>query len=719
MPASLFHENSEQINQNIQNSNVNNVNGLEEQRALQLALELSMLGLMNDEDSHLNAAIDAEARLKKSQNTTECVPVPSSEHVAEIVGRQGCKIKALRAKTNAYIKTPVRGEEPVFVVTGRKEDVNSAKREILSAADHFSQIRAQRKNTLVGANGSANGLTSNICNATGQCTIQVRVPYRVVGLVVGPKGATIKRIQQQTSTYIITPSREKEPMFEVTGLPDNVQTARKEIEAHIAIRTGDVIDSGSSGNGSSQADDLDTRDYLNNSPQQFGSFVEQLYGNVNSNGSNSGGPNSANVAAKLNNIQNLNGLQLLTQSSQTNNGGSGASFNHHNIFAAQSSLSNGGGHSSNGLSSLYSKANGLENSFSPFALNALAGATNNKSPDIVESHSMFSNFGVDALARTNLLTHSTSQNNGAPNTLNGFSSGNSSSASSNGNLNTSNILNNLCNGSGLSMLNLQNAKNLLNVNSKFADIYSQLLANGNSNVSNAPSNQLLQQQHSISNAAAAVVNQLNLSNGLAQLSNNSNGHHSVNGVSAANAQQQSNGSNLNSSNNGHLANGGNSYNVNSLYERDEGLGDSPTFDSIAAANLASLTNSLAAQIANVNTSTSSTSSQSSGLGSSNGLITNGNSSSASSVNSTTSANGVSLWPDFSGSPTSGSPSATSSMSNSNNSTTNNGSPTSTVPPCSNLVNSSSTSPNAFDSSQSSPNSALSTSIITAQQVSRA
>ena len=53
----------------------------------------------------------------------------------------GCKIKALRAKTNTYIKTPVRGEEPVFVVTGRKEDVGLAKREILSAADHFSQVQ--------------------------------------------------------------------------------------------------------------------------------------------------------------------------------------------------------------------------------------------------------------------------------------------------------------------------------------------------------------------------------------------------------------------------------------------------------------------------------------------------------------------------------------------------------------------------------------------------
>jgi RNA-binding protein MEX3 len=124
------------------------------------------------------------------------------------------------------------------VVTGRKEDVASAKREILSAAEHFSQIRAQRKNNLTGTAGGP-GPNAHI---PGQTTIQVRVPYRVVGLVVGPKGATIKRIQQQTNTYIITPSRDKEPIFEVTGLPDSVETAKKEIEAHIAMRTGGVID---------------------------------------------------------------------------------------------------------------------------------------------------------------------------------------------------------------------------------------------------------------------------------------------------------------------------------------------------------------------------------------------------------------------------------------------------------------------------------------------
>lgn len=154
----------------------------------------------------------------------------------------GCKIKALRAKTNTYIKTPVRGEEPVFVVTGRKDDVQAAKREILSAAEHFSQIRASRRNSSV-SSITSNGMSGPPSpNAPGQVTIQVRVPYRVVGLVVGPKGATIKRIQQQTQTYIVTPSRDKEPVFEVSGLPENVDKARHEIESHIALRTGGLID---------------------------------------------------------------------------------------------------------------------------------------------------------------------------------------------------------------------------------------------------------------------------------------------------------------------------------------------------------------------------------------------------------------------------------------------------------------------------------------------
>ncbi|KAM7015240.1 RNA-binding protein MEX3B [Tautogolabrus adspersus] len=225
MPSSVFSDNSVQGG------------ALDDQRALQIALDqLSLLGLDNEE----NPLFDNQDSRKKSVNMTECVPVPSSEHVAEIVGRQGCKIKALRAKTNTYIKTPVRGEEPLFLVTGRREDVAMARREIISAAEHFSMIRASRnKNTSLNQSGTP---VPGPPNLPGQTTIQVRVPYRVVGLVVGPKGATIKRIQQQTHTYIVTPSRDKEPVFEVTGMPENVDRAREEIEAHITMRTGGLIE---------------------------------------------------------------------------------------------------------------------------------------------------------------------------------------------------------------------------------------------------------------------------------------------------------------------------------------------------------------------------------------------------------------------------------------------------------------------------------------------
>ncbi|KAJ8672632.1 hypothetical protein QAD02_003891 [Eretmocerus hayati] len=115
---------------------------IEEQRALQLAFELSMLGLdqaasgsPNGHSSngsgpvvvgcngvgsggppspnHLvdgvvvsgiagapgqGASVFEEARSKKSQNMTECVPVPSSEHVAEIVGRQGELFTSVRSE---------------------------------------------------------------------------------------------------------------------------------------------------------------------------------------------------------------------------------------------------------------------------------------------------------------------------------------------------------------------------------------------------------------------------------------------------------------------------------------------------------------------------------------------------------------------------------------------------------------------------------------------
>ncbi|KAK3877206.1 hypothetical protein Pcinc_018073 [Petrolisthes cinctipes] len=82
---------------------------MDEQRALQLALELSLIGLNNEspvtgtnEPEHYAAVVqgldpgERAGNTKRSQNMTECVAVPSSEHVAEIVGRQGVCASAER-----------------------------------------------------------------------------------------------------------------------------------------------------------------------------------------------------------------------------------------------------------------------------------------------------------------------------------------------------------------------------------------------------------------------------------------------------------------------------------------------------------------------------------------------------------------------------------------------------------------------------------------------
>jgi hypothetical protein len=196
----------------------------------------------------------------------------------------------------------------------------------LSAADHFSQIRASRKNNI----NSTLAFGQMVANTPGQTTIQVRVPYRVVGLVVGPKGATIKRIQQQTHTYIVTPSRDKEPVFEVTGLPENVDTARKEIESHIALRTGAGLYDGC-------GDLLDGDMPTNTANSNFNS--NSAFSSSSSGGSNSSALFSDNI--------------LINKLSSNSSNGSGSSLLNGNSGLDHLSLHgllNGDGPSSNGFS---------------------------------------------------------------------------------------------------------------------------------------------------------------------------------------------------------------------------------------------------------------------------------------------------------------------------------------------------------------------------------
>ena len=100
MPASNFFTDSMGIVTNT--DHVQQAHAVDDSAALSLALEMmahnnqpahadvinhTLINALSDENNYLLS--DADRASKRSQNMTECVGVPSSEHVAEIVGRQG------------------------------------------------------------------------------------------------------------------------------------------------------------------------------------------------------------------------------------------------------------------------------------------------------------------------------------------------------------------------------------------------------------------------------------------------------------------------------------------------------------------------------------------------------------------------------------------------------------------------------------------------------
>ena len=173
--------------------------------------------------------------LPPSEYTTQSVTVPSSDHVAKIIGRKGWRIKPLQAK--ARIRTPARGEPPIFIITGRPEDVGEVKRELITIASRITESIAFRKKK---------AMTFQSQSPTKErIRIDVRVPRRAVGLVIGRKGAMIKNIQELTNTLIVTPAKHhKKHCFIVSGKPEDVERARRKIDCCVAMRReGSALDS--------------------------------------------------------------------------------------------------------------------------------------------------------------------------------------------------------------------------------------------------------------------------------------------------------------------------------------------------------------------------------------------------------------------------------------------------------------------------------------------
>lgn len=97
--SNIANHNTSTINGNSQstgNTNTNN-NSLFASNINSSAMTIPLMSnaINNNNNNNTNTLLNplenngVDAMKKRSQNTTECVPVPSSEHVAEIVGRQG------------------------------------------------------------------------------------------------------------------------------------------------------------------------------------------------------------------------------------------------------------------------------------------------------------------------------------------------------------------------------------------------------------------------------------------------------------------------------------------------------------------------------------------------------------------------------------------------------------------------------------------------------
>lgn len=157
-------------------------------------------------DSQQSSPFPDDTLLPVNRNE-EFVEVPNTEFVALIVGRNGHKIKSIRERTGTFIKTPLRNEPPVFKIAGAVQNVARAKQEIMEIVQRLKSPQYRYGGLLTGDGHSPES----------RITIDVRVPFKFVGLVVGFQGSTVMDIQHQTKTHIQTPAHGGEPIFQVTG----------------------------------------------------------------------------------------------------------------------------------------------------------------------------------------------------------------------------------------------------------------------------------------------------------------------------------------------------------------------------------------------------------------------------------------------------------------------------------------------------------------------
>ncbi|PAA61459.1 hypothetical protein BOX15_Mlig003758g1 [Macrostomum lignano] len=165
---------------------------------------------------------------KRYMTITERIQVPSSDHVAEIVGKNGQRIKQLREQLKVWVKTPSRDEPPIFEVTGLPEKLAEAKRIILQMSEHFTKVQQERLHRV----------------EPNRIEDRLYVEQDKVGLIVGASGQTIRWVQQLSDTHIATPRKQEsipglpppQTYFTICGTPDKVKFAKQLICEYVTLR---------------------------------------------------------------------------------------------------------------------------------------------------------------------------------------------------------------------------------------------------------------------------------------------------------------------------------------------------------------------------------------------------------------------------------------------------------------------------------------------------
>lgn len=157
-----------------------------------------------------------------------------NDKVGMIIGRKGENIQALQAQTGARIQIAKECEpgtnDRVVTVTGSAQEVDRAKAEL----SRMVEMRNAERNYRPGL-GSTPGSTSISTSSSSGGGVVMQIPQKIVGLLIGKSGETIRGIQTRTGAMLqVTRDAEADPNQEtrpvsISGTPQQVEAAQSEI----------------------------------------------------------------------------------------------------------------------------------------------------------------------------------------------------------------------------------------------------------------------------------------------------------------------------------------------------------------------------------------------------------------------------------------------------------------------------------------------------------